>query len=193
MRAQPSVDGSGRASTVPVAAKRMRCPSGPRACRSASSATLRCSRLACARLNEGPPALGALGLCDFLVFFFSVEAPPLGNVVPGEVYSSFKGPLRGLNLRSGQPPSAAHSCAAASNPAIGLGLTPATEDAAAAEPARAASRRSSRTRRAPATMTTPCLKSVAAAFLGEIVPPRMPPFSHGVLTQGSASFGAASR
>ena len=31
----------------------MRCPSGPRACRSASSATLRCSRLACARLNEG--------------------------------------------------------------------------------------------------------------------------------------------
>ena len=27
--------------------ERMRCPSGPRACRSASSATLRCSRLAC--------------------------------------------------------------------------------------------------------------------------------------------------
>ena len=37
----------------------------------------------------------------------------------------------------GPPPSSAHSCAAASNSAIGLGLTPATEDAAAAEPARA--------------------------------------------------------
>ena len=88
VRAQPSVDGSGRASTVPVAAKRMRCPSGPRACRSASSATLRCSRLACARLNEGRSSRRpwAGGACDFLVFFFSVEAPPTGNVVPGEVY-----------------------------------------------------------------------------------------------------------
>ena len=37
---------------------------------------------------------------------------------------SSKGPLCGLNLRSGQPLSAAHSCAVASNLAIGLGLTP---------------------------------------------------------------------
>ena len=59
--------------------------------------------------------------------------------------------LRGQPLASGQPPSAAHNCAAASNSAIGLGLTPATEDEAAAEPTYAASRRSSRTRRAPAT------------------------------------------
>eukprot|EP00964_Phaeocystis_antarctica_P087673 scaffold55684_cov101-Phaeocystis_antarctica.AAC.9 len=32
---------------------RMRCPSRPRACLSASSATLRCARLACARSNGG--------------------------------------------------------------------------------------------------------------------------------------------
>ena len=41
--------------------------------------------------GQGPSALGPLdcaGLCDFSVFFFSVEAPPTGNVVPGEVYTS---------------------------------------------------------------------------------------------------------
>ena len=68
---------------------------------------------------------------------------------------SSKGPLRGQTPASGQPPSAAHSCATASSSAIALVLTPASEDAAAAEPARAAPRRSSRARRAPATMTTP--------------------------------------
>ena len=57
--------------------ERMRCPSGPRACRSASSATLRCSRLVCARLNEGRrQAPFGWRACDFSVFFFSVEAPP---------------------------------------------------------------------------------------------------------------------
>ena len=40
--------------------ERMRCPSGPRACLSASSATLRCARLACARSNGGPSS-GAAG------------------------------------------------------------------------------------------------------------------------------------
>ena len=51
--------------------ERMRCPSGPRACRSASSATLRCSRLACARLNEGPSswALGLAGGASFSCVF----------------------------------------------------------------------------------------------------------------------------
>ncbi len=88
---------------------------------------------------------------------------------------SSKGPLRELNLRSGQPPSAAHSCATASSSAIALVLPPAAEDAAAAEPSRAAPRRSSRARRAPGTTTTPCFKSRSAAFSGAIVPPRTPP------------------
>ena len=43
------------------------------------------------RLNEGrtqAPLGWRIGwrACDFSVFFFSVEAPPTGNVVPGEVY-----------------------------------------------------------------------------------------------------------
>ena len=71
----------------------------------------------------------------------------------GRVFEN--GPLRSLNLRSGRQPSAANSCATASSSAIALVLTPATEDAAAAEPRAAAPRRSSRARRAPATMTTP--------------------------------------
>ena len=93
---------------------------------------------------------------------------------------SSKGPLRELNLRSGQPPSAAHSCATASSSAIALVLPPAAEDAAAAEPSRAAPRRSSRARRAPGTMTTPCLKSRRAAFLRAFVPPRTHPFCQAV-------------
>ena len=36
--------------------------------------------------ERGALSSGALGPCDFSVFFFSVEAPPTGNVVPGEVY-----------------------------------------------------------------------------------------------------------
>ena len=57
----------------------LRCPSGPRACRSASSAPLRCARLACARSNEGPSSapLGRAG--DAIALFFSVQAPPTGN------------------------------------------------------------------------------------------------------------------
>ena len=45
--------------------------------------------MACARLNKGRSSRRpwAGGACDFLVFFFSVEAPPTGNVVPGEVYT----------------------------------------------------------------------------------------------------------
>ena len=54
--------------------KRMRCPSGPRACRSASSATLRCSRLACARLNEGRSS-APLGRAIFLCFSFRRRLP----------------------------------------------------------------------------------------------------------------------
>ena len=83
----------------------------------------------------------------------------------GRVFEN--GPLRSLNLRSGRQPSAANSCATASSSAIALVLPPAAEDAAAAEPSRAAPRRSSRARRAPATMATPCLKSIRAAFLGQ--------------------------
>ena len=95
------------------------------------------------------------------------------------------GPLRELNLRSGQPPSAAHSCATASSSAIALVLPPAAEDAAAAEPSRAAPRRSSRARRAPGTMTTACLKRIRAAFLRAFVPPRTHPFCQAVVCGSS--------
>ena len=47
----------------------------------------RCPQIS-ALLRAGPSAqapLRCVCLCDFSVFFFSVEAPPTGNVVPGEV------------------------------------------------------------------------------------------------------------
>eukprot|EP00964_Phaeocystis_antarctica_P164494 scaffold142738_cov136-Phaeocystis_antarctica.AAC.2 len=46
--------------------ERMRCPSGPRACLSASSATLRCARLACAAFKRSGPLVRALGKATFL-------------------------------------------------------------------------------------------------------------------------------
>ena len=56
--------------------ERMRCPYGPRACLSASSATLRCARLACARSNEGPSQAGAGAMCNAIAFFFLGEGFP---------------------------------------------------------------------------------------------------------------------
>ena len=76
---------AGRASRRPsLQARATSDSSGP-------AAPLRCSCLACAGLNEGPPALGPLGwracVRASFSFFFSGVGSPTGNVVPGEVFS----------------------------------------------------------------------------------------------------------